>query len=158
MARRASGAGEGEVQAPGQGREAEPGKMPPSELRNALQMLHFHLLFNEKYGIKVSSALASIREELDVSPRLALSEAMRMGLVEEDPESPGGAFVRRGPRSDEVLRRIYDDEPPTRESLLARARAWDRHFAAQDARLAAIREAARPTEANTVGSLPAWMP
>jgi len=83
---------------------------------------------------------------------------MRLGLVEEDPEFAGGCFVRRGPRSGEALRRIYDGEPPTRESLLARARAWDRHFAAQDARLAAIREAARPKEENTAGSLPAWMP
>jgi len=131
--------------------------MPPSPLRDALQLLHFHLLFHEKYGIKVSSALASIREELDVSPRRALAEAMRLGLVEENPEFAGGAFVRRGPRSGDALRRIYDGEPPTMESLLAEERAWDRHFAAQDARLAAIREAARPTEANTAASLPAWM-
>jgi len=132
--------------------------MPPSPLRDALQLLHFHLLFNERDGIMASAALASMREELDVSPRLALSEVMRLGLVEENPEFAGGSHVRRGPRSDEVLRRIYDGEPPTRESLLARACAWDAHFAAQDARLAAIREAARPREENTASSLPAWMP
>jgi len=155
MARPAQGA-RGEA-ATGAGTAAT-GKLPPSPLRDALQLLHFHLLFHEKDGIKVSAALASIREELDVSPRLALAEAMRIGLVEEDPEFPEGAFIRRGPRSGEALRRIYDGEPPTMESLLAEERAWDRHFAAQDARLAAIREAARPTEANTAGSLPAWVP
>jgi len=131
--------------------------MPPSELRNALQMLHFYLLFNED-GMKVSSMLSSIREELDVSPRLALAEAMRMGLVEEDPEFPEGAFIRRGPRVEEALRRIYDGEPPTRESLLAEARAWRRYFAARRARLKALREAARPREENTADSLPAWVP
>jgi len=133
------------------------GVMPPSPLRDALQLLHFHLLFHED-GIMAYPAISSIREELGISGRGALAEAMRLGLVEEHPEFPEGSFVRRGPRSAEVLRRIYDGEPPTRESLLARARAWDRHFAAQDARLAAIREAARPTEANTASSLPAWVP
>jgi len=137
---------------------AATGKMPPSELRNALQLIHFHLLFNEKYGIMVSSALASIREELDVSPRLALKEALRAGLAERHRDALGRPTIRRGPRSGDALRRIYDGEPPTRESLLARARAWDAHFAAQDARLAAIREAARPREENTASSLPAWMP
>jgi len=132
--------------------------MPPSELRDALQMIHFYLLFNERYGLDVNSVLSSIREELGVSPRLALAEAMRMGLVEEDPESPGGAFVRRGPRVEDALRRIYDGEPPTRESLLAEERAWEDYFAARDARLAAIREAAWPKEENTASSLPAWMP
>jgi len=132
--------------------------MPPSELRNALQMIHFYLLFNERYGLDVNSVLSSIREELDVSPRLALAEAMRMGLVEEDPEFPGGAFVRRGPRVEEALRRIYDGEPPTRESIMSEARAWQEYFDARRARLKAIREAARPKEENTASSLPAWMP
>jgi len=131
-------------------------KMPPSELRDALQMIHFYLLFNED-GMKVSSVLSSIREELDVSPRLALAEAMRMGLVEEDPEFPEGAFVRRGPRVEEALRRIYDGEPPTRESIMAEARAWQEYFDARRARLKAIREVARPKE-NTASSLPAWVP
>jgi len=81
-----------------------------------------------------------------------------MGLVEEDPEFPEGAFIRRGPRSGEALRRIYDGEPPTRESLLAEERAWRRYFAARRARLEAIREAARPREGNTASSLPAWVP
>jgi len=47
-------------------------KMPPSPLRDALQMLHFHLLFHED-GMKVSSMLSSMREELGASPRLALA-------------------------------------------------------------------------------------
>jgi len=132
--------------------------MPPSELRDALQLLHYHLLFNEEHGIKVSSALSSIREELDVSPRLALAEAVRLGLVEEYADFLERSCIRRGPRSAEALRRIYEGEPPTMESLLARERAWGRHFDAKDARLAAIREAARPTEANTASSLPAWVP
>jgi len=120
-------------------------------------MIHFYLLFNED-GMRVSSLLSSIREELDVSPRLALAEAMRIGLVEEDPEFPEGAFVRRGPSVEEALRRIYDGEPPTKESLLAEERAWGRYFDAKDARLRAIREAARPKEHNTASSLPAWVP
>jgi len=132
--------------------------MPPSTLRNALQMIHVGLLFNERFGMDVNSVLASIREELPISPRLALAEAMRMGLVEEDPESRERGFIRRGPRSGEALRRIYDGEPPTRESLMAEARAWQKYFDARDARLAALREAARPTEENTASSLPAWMP
>jgi len=138
--------------------KAKRGVMPPSPLRDALQMLHFYLLFNERCGLDVNSVLSSIREELGVSPRLALAEAMRMGLVEEDPESPGGAFVRRGPRVEEALRRIYDGEPPTKESLLAEERAWGEYFDARRARLEAIREAARPREGNTASSLPAWVP
>jgi len=120
-------------------------------------MIHFYLLFNED-GMRVSSLLSSIREELDVSPRLALAEAMRIGLVEEDPEFPEGAFVRRGPSVEEALRRIYDGEPPTKESIMSEARAWQEYFDARDARLAALREAARPREENTARSLPAWMP
>jgi len=89
---------------------------------------------------------------------LALAEAMRMGLVEEDPESPGGAFIRRGPRSGEALRRIYDGEPPTMESAMAGARAWDEYLDACRASLEAIREAARPRGENTAGSLPARVP
>jgi len=134
------------------------GKLPPSELRDALQMIHVGLLFNERFGMDVNSVLSSIREELDVSPRLALAEAMRMGLVEEDPEFPEGAFIRRGPRSGEALRRIYDGKPPTRESIMSEARAWQKYFDARDARLAALREAARPREENTASSLPAWVP
>jgi len=136
--------------------KAKRGVMPPSPLRNALQLLHFHLLFNEG-GLMTYPAISSIRGELGISGRGALAEAMRLGLVEEHPEFPEGSFVRRGPRSGEALRRIYDGEPPTRESLLAEERAWEEHFAAQDARLAAIREAARPKEENTASSLPAWM-
>jgi len=81
-----------------------------------------------------------------------------MGLVEGDPEFPEGAFIRRGPRSGEALRLIYDGEPPTRESIMAEARAWDEHLDARRARLKALREAARPREENTAGSLPAWVP
>ncbi|MDD9808468.1 MAG: hypothetical protein OXU25_01365 [Thaumarchaeota archaeon] len=45
-----------------------------SQLRSALQTLHFHFLFHES-GIMVSQALGSIADELEISPRLALEEA-----------------------------------------------------------------------------------
>jgi len=132
--------------------------MPPSSLRNALQLLHVHLLFNEEDGIEVGSALSSIHDKLDVSPTRALREALRAGLLEEHTDFLGRACVRRGPRSDEVLRRVYDGEPPTRKSLMAHSRAWDEYLGARRARLDAIREAARPTARNTVATLPAWAP
>ncbi|MDD9809981.1 MAG: hypothetical protein OXU25_09250 [Thaumarchaeota archaeon] len=136
----------------------EPCMMPPSQLRSAFQILHFHLLFHED-GIRVSSALRSIDDELEISPRLALEEAVRIGLVERHRDILERECVRRGPRSDEVLRRIYGrDGPPTRESIMAEARAWEEYFAARAARLEAIRESARPKEHNTASSLPAWMP
>jgi len=132
--------------------------MPPSQLRSAFQLLHYHLLFHEN-GIRVSSALGSIGEKLEISPRLALEEAVRIGLVERHRDILEHECVRRGPRSDEVLRRIYGrDGPPTRESIMAEARAWREYFAARAARLEAIRESARPKEHNTASSLPAWMP
>ncbi|MDD9826711.1 MAG: hypothetical protein OXU86_08100 [Thaumarchaeota archaeon] len=132
--------------------------MPPSQLRSAFQILHYHLLFHED-GIRVSSALRSIDDELEISPRLALEEAVRIGLVERHRDILERECVRRGPRSDEVLRRIYGrDGPPTRESIMAEARAWREYFAARAARLEAIRESARPKEHNTASSLPAWMP
>ena len=132
--------------------------MPPSQLRDAFELLHYHLLFHEN-GIRVSSALGSIGEKLEIRPRLALEEAVRMGLVETHTDFFGDTTVRRGPRSDEVLRRVYGrDGPPTRESLLAGASAWEEFFAARAARLEAIRESARPKEHNTASSLPAWMP
>ena len=82
-----------------------------------------------------------------------------MGLVETHTDFFGDTTVRRGPRSDEVLRRVYGrDGPPTRESLLAKERAWREYFAARAARLEAIRESARPKEHNTASSLSAWMP
>jgi len=132
--------------------------MPPSPLRDALQLLHFHLLFHEEDGIDVASALASIREEIGAGARGALGEAVRLGLVERHSDMLGRACIRRGPRSGEALRRIYGGEPPTRESVMSEARAWQKYFDARDARLAAIREAARPKEGNTASSLPAWMP
>ena len=136
----------------------EPGMVPPSQLRSAFKILHFHLLFHED-GIRVSSALRSIDDELEISPRLALEEAVRIGLVERHRDILERECVRRGPRSDEVLRRIYGrDGPPTRESIMAEARAWEEYFAARAARLEAIRESARPKEHNTASSLPAWMP
>ena len=157
MERTARDAQNGDAPAPGQDNR-EPGMMPPSQLRDAFELLHYHLLFHEN-GIRVSSALGSIAEELEISPRLALEEAVRMGLVERHTDFFGDTTVRRGPRSDEVLRRVYGrDGPPTRESLLAGARAWRKFFAARAARLEAIRESARPKEHNTASSLPAWMP
>ena len=132
--------------------------MQPSQLRSAFKILHLHLLFHED-GIRVSSALGSLGEKLEISPRLALEEAVRMGLVETHTDFFGDTTVRRGPRSDEVLRSVYGREgPPTMESLLAKERAWDAYFAARAARLEAIRESARPKEHNTASSLPAWMP
>ena len=157
MERTARDAQNGDAPAPGQDMQ-EPGMMPPSQLRDAFELLHVDLLFNEN-GIRVSSALGSIAEELEISPRLALEEAVRMGLVERHRDILERECVRRGPRSDEVLRRVYGrDGPPTRESLLAGARAWREYFAARAARLEAIRESARPKEHNTASSLPAWMP
>ena len=157
MERPARNAHNGDAPAPGQDLQ-EPGMMPPSQLRDAFELLHVDLLFNEN-GIRVSSALRSIAEELEISPRLALEEAVRMGLVETHTDFFGDTTVRRGPRSDEVLRSVYGREgPPTMESLLAKERAWDAYFAARAARLEAIRESARPKEHNTASSLPAWMP
>ena len=156
MARPAHGVRGGDAPIMGQALQGQ-GMVPPSPLRNALQMLHTHLLFNEEEGIEVSTALSSIREKLDVSPHFALGEAVRLGLVEEYTDF-GRLCVRRGPRSDEALRRIYGGEPPTREGIMARARAWDEYFDAKNARLGAIREFARPKEHNTAASLPAWMP
>ena len=157
MDRPARDAQNGDAPAPGQDKQ-EPGMMPPSQLRDAFELLHYHLLFHEN-GIRVSSALRSISEELEIRPRLALEEAVRMGFVETHTDFFGDTTVRRGPRSDEVLRRVYGrDGPPTRESIMAEARAWREYFAARAARLEAIRESARPKEHNTVSSLPAWMP
>ena len=157
MERTARDAQNGDAPAPGQDLQ-EPGMMPPSQLRDAFELLHVDLLFNEN-GIRVSSALGSIAEELEISPRLALEEAVRMGLVERHRDILERECVRRGPRSDEVLRRVYGrDGPPTRESIMAEARAWREYFAARAARLEAIRESARPKEHNTASSLPAWMP
>ena len=158
MARPAHDTRGGDSTTPGQDM-LEPGMMPPSQLRSAFQMLHVDLLFNDKDGIDVSSALGSIAEKLEISPRLALEEAVRIGLVERHRDILERECVRRGPRSDEVLRRIYGrDGPPTRESIMAEARAWREYFAARAARLEAIRESARPKEHNTASSLPAWMP
>ncbi|MDD9826710.1 MAG: hypothetical protein OXU86_08095 [Thaumarchaeota archaeon] len=158
MERTARDAQNGDAPAPGQDLQ-EPGMVPPSQLRSAFKILHYHLLFNDKDGIDVSSALLSISEKLEISPRLALEEAVRIGLVERHRDILERECVRRGPRSDEVLRRIYGrDGPPTRESLLAKERAWGAYFAARAARLEAIRESARPKEHNTASSLPAWMP
>ncbi|RNJ74702.1 MAG: hypothetical protein EB833_00220, partial [Thaumarchaeota archaeon S13] len=70
MERPARDAQNGDAPAPGQD-SREPGMMPPSQLRSAFQLLHFHLLFNDKDGIDVSSALLSISEKLEISPRLA---------------------------------------------------------------------------------------
>ena len=157
MERPASYTGDGNAPILGQYLQ-EPGMMPPSQLRSAFRRLHVDLLFNEG-GIRVSSALGSIAEELEISPRLALEEAVRAGLVETHTDFFGESLVRLGPRSDEVLRRIYGKKgPPTRESLLARERAWREFFAARAARLEAIRESARPKEHNTASSLPAWVP
>jgi len=147
----------GAARVPGRDR-GERGMMPPSPLRDAFQLLNYHLLFNDEDGIDVPSALLSIGEELDVSPHRALGEAVRVGLVERHRDALGRACVRRGPRSAEVLRRIYAGEPPTREGLLAEARAWREFLGARRARLESIREAARPKERNTIASLPAWVP
>ena len=158
MERPARDAQNGDAPIPGQDNQ-EPGTMQPLQLKSAFQMLHVDLLFNDKDGIDVSSALGSIAEKLEISPRLALEEAVRIGLVERHRDILERECVRRGPRSDEVLRRIYGrDGPPTRESLLAKERAWGAYFAARAARLEAIRESARPKEHNTASSLPAWMP
>jgi len=157
MARPARDTRRGDAQMLGQDLQ-EPGRMPPSQLRDAFELLHVDLLFNEN-GIRVSSALGSIGEKLEISPRLALEEAVRAGLVERHRDILEHECVRRGPRSDEVLRRVYGrGGPPTRESLLAGASAWEEFFAARAARLEAIRESARPKEHNTASSLPAWMP
>ncbi|RNJ72696.1 MAG: hypothetical protein EB832_03240 [Thaumarchaeota archaeon S14] len=148
MARPARDAQNGDDPAPGQDKR----------VRDAFELLHVDLLFNEG-GIRVSSALGSIGEKLEISPRLALEKAVRSGLVERHRDILEHECVRRGPRSDEVLRSIYGrDGPPTRESLLAEASAWEEFFAARAARLEAIRESARPKEHNTASSLPAWMP
>ena len=133
--------------------------MQPSQLRSAFRLIHVGLLFHEKRGMDVGSVLSMIGEKLEISPRLALGEAVRMGLVERHRDILERECVRRGPRSDEVLRRIYGrDGPPTLESLLAKERAWEEYFAARAARLEAIRESARPKEHNTAPSLLAWMP
>jgi len=157
MARRAGGAREGAGQEPGQGRGGAPGRVPPSELRDALQLIHVGLLFNERFGMDANSALVHTRKAGDQpAPRAGGGHAHGPrrggpGVSRARPCPPRPA-QRRCP-APHIRRRA-----PTRESLLAEERAWQEYFAARDARLAAIREAARPTEANTAGSLPAWVP
>jgi len=134
--------------------------MPDSPLREAFELLHYHLLHNGEFGVRVSSARLSIGEEIDIDPDYAIAEAVRTGLVEEyaDPNWPN-RILRRGPRNAEMLRHIYGrGGPPTVESLLAEDRAWSEYERRADERLRAIREAARPKEHNTAASLPAWVP
>jgi len=133
--------------------------MPDSPLREAFELLHYYLLHNEEFGVRVSVARMSIGEEVEIDPDYAIGEAVRTGLVMVDEDFLLRRILRRGPRNAEMLRRIYgSDGPPTVESLLAEERAWSEYERKAKERLRAIREAARPKERNTVASLPAWVP
>jgi len=133
--------------------------MPDSPLREAFELLHHYLLHNEKFGVRVSVARMSIGEGVEIDPDYAIGEAVRTGLVMVDEDFLLRRILRRGPRNAEMLRRIYgSDGPPTLESISAGARERRRGRKAVEARLRAIREAARPKERNTVASLPAWVP
>jgi len=133
--------------------------MPPSPLKEAFELIHFYLLFSEE-GVEASTVRLSILEQIDIDPDFAVGEAVRTGLVEAHAEPvTTRKILRRGPRSAEMLRRVYGrDNPPTLEGIIAAERAARERGEAEFARLEALREAARPKERDTVASLPAWVP
>jgi len=159
------------------------GGMPPSPLKEAFELIHFYLLFSEE-GVEASTVRLSILEQIDIDPDFAVGEAVRTGLVEAHAEPvTTRKILRRGPRSAEMLRRVYGsltgdarhaawasrsaemlrrvygrDNPPTLEGIIAAERAARERGEAEFARLEALREAARPKEHNTAASLPAWVP